>query len=75
MHFNMHKSSKNLIVDRGIALHKMARLLTVSLSDSGYLSSMGNEFGYPEWIDFPREGMDGLTIMQEDNGHYLTMIT
>jgi len=56
MYFNMHKSSKNLIVDRGIALHKMARLLTVSLSDSGYLNFMGNEFGHPEWIDFPREG-------------------
>ena len=56
MYFNMHKSSNNLIIDRGIALHKMARLLTLSLSDCGYLNFMGNEFGHPEWIDFPREG-------------------
>ena len=46
----------NLIVDRGIALHKIIRLLTLSLSQGGYLNFMGNEFGHPEWIDFPREG-------------------
>ena len=45
-----------MVVDRGIALHKMIRLLTSSLSGEGYLNFMGNEFGHPEWIDFPREG-------------------
>lgn len=46
----------NLRVDRGIALHKMIRLLTISTAGDGYLNFMGNEFGHPEWIDFPREG-------------------
>ena len=46
----------NLRVDRGIALHKMIRLLTVATAGDGYLNFMGNEFGHPEWIDFPREG-------------------
>lgn len=45
-------------VSRGIALHKMIRLLTMCLSGEGYLTFMGNEFGHPEWIDFPREGND-----------------
>jgi len=45
-----------MTVDRGIALHKMIRLLTASLGGDGYLNFMGNEFGHPEWIDFPREG-------------------
>jgi 1,4-alpha-glucan branching enzyme len=44
------------IVDRGIALHKMIRLVTASTINGGYLNFMGNEFGHPEWIDFPREG-------------------
>ena len=44
------------IVDRGIALHKMIRLITLSCAGGGYLNFMGNEFGHPEWIDFPREG-------------------
>jgi 1,4-alpha-glucan branching enzyme len=43
-------------VERGIALHKMIRLATIATADSGYLTFMGNEFGHPEWIDFPREG-------------------
>jgi 1,4-alpha-glucan branching enzyme len=43
-------------MDRGIALHKMIRLITFSTAGSGYLNFMGNEFGHPEWIDFPREG-------------------
>ena len=46
----------SLKVDRGMALHKMIRLLTQSLGGEGYLNFMGNEFGHPEWIDFPREG-------------------
>ena len=56
MYTSMSVLSQNLIVDRGIALHKMIRLLTLSLSQGGYLNFMGNEFGHPEWIDFPREG-------------------
>ena len=44
------------VIDRGIALHKMIRLVTSSLAGEGYLNFMGNEFGHPEWIDFPREG-------------------
>jgi 1,4-alpha-glucan branching enzyme len=43
-------------VDRAMALHKMIRLITLATADSGYLNFMGNEFGHPEWIDFPREG-------------------
>ncbi len=45
-------------VDRGIALHKMIRLITSTTINGGYLTFMGNEFGHPEWIDFPREGND-----------------
>jgi 1,4-alpha-glucan branching enzyme len=44
------------VVNRGIALHKMIRLVTASTINGGYLNFMGNEFGHPEWIDFPREG-------------------
>jgi 1,4-alpha-glucan branching enzyme len=56
MYTGMSKDFHNLIIDRGIALHKMIRLLTFSLTGGGYLNFMGNEFGHPEWIDFPREG-------------------
>lgn len=56
MYFHMQKSDSNLIIDRGIALHKMIRLVTAATAGSGYLNFMGNEFGHPEWIDFPREG-------------------
>jgi len=56
MYTEMSVLSQNLIVNRGLALHKMIRLLTLSLSQGGYLNFMGNEFGHPEWIDFPREG-------------------
>ena len=55
---HMSVSSESLIVDRGIALHKMIRLLTASMNNGGYLNFMGNEFGHPEWIDFPRAGND-----------------
>ena len=44
------------MVDRGIALHKMIRLITAATAGNAYLNFMGNEFGHPEWIDFPREG-------------------
>jgi len=56
MYHGMHKDHHSLTVDRGMALHKMIRLLTMSLGGEGYLTFMGNEFGHPEWIDFPREG-------------------
>ena len=56
MYTGMNKFGNNLVVDRGIALHKMIRLITASLAGEGYLNFMGNEFGHPEWIDFPREG-------------------
>lgn len=56
MYTAMNKFGGSPIVDRGIALHKMIRLLTASLAGEGYLNFMGNEFGHPEWIDFPREG-------------------
>ena len=56
MYTGMNVFGNNLTVDRGIALHKMIRLLTASLAGEGYLNFMGNEFGHPEWIDFPREG-------------------
>ena len=48
--------TQNPVVSRGIALHKIIRLLTFTLAGEGYLNFMGNEFGHPEWIDFPREG-------------------
>ena len=56
MYDNMRVDSDNIIIDRGIALHKMIRLITLCASGNGYLNFMGNEFGHPEWIDFPREG-------------------
>lgn len=46
----------SFMVDRGIALHKIIRLVTATTINGGYLNFMGNEFGHPEWIDFPREG-------------------
>ena len=56
MYTNMSKKTPSITIDRGIALHKMIRLVTASLAGEGYLNFMGNEFGHPEWIDFPREG-------------------
>ena len=56
MYWAMDKGSENQIIDRGMALHKMLRLITMTLGGEGYLTFMGNEFGHPEWIDFPREG-------------------
>ncbi len=56
MYYSMSRNSDNVIVDRGIALHKMIRLVTLATAGDGYLNFMGNEFGHPEWIDFPREG-------------------
>ena len=56
MYFHMKKSDSNLAIDRGIALHKMIRMITIALGGDGYLNFIGNEFGHPEWIDFPRVG-------------------
>lgn len=58
MYHSMQKKDKSLIIDRAIALHKMIRLVTIGTGYGGYLNFMGNEFGHPEWIDFPREGND-----------------
>ena len=56
MYTDMNKDCHNLVIDRAIALHKMIRLLTLAGGGEAYLNFMGNEFGHPEWIDFPREG-------------------
>jgi 1,4-alpha-glucan branching enzyme len=53
---HMRVEDQNIRVDRGMALHKMIRLITLATAGAGYLNFMGNEFGHPEWIDFPREG-------------------
>lgn len=56
MYWGMNRAYQNPVVERALALHKMIRLVTCSLAGEGYLNFMGNEFGHPEWIDFPREG-------------------
>lgn len=56
IYWHMHKGSQNPLIDRAMALHKITRLLTASTAGNGYLNFMGNEFGHPEWIDFPRQG-------------------
>ena len=56
MYEQMACERQSMVIDRGMALHKMLRLITMSLGGEGYLTFMGNEFGHPEWIDFPREG-------------------
>ncbi len=56
MYWHMQRGDETLQVERGIALHKMIRLFTSTTINGGYLNFMGNEFGHPEWIDFPREG-------------------
>ena len=56
MYWHMQTNDRNLTVERGLALHKMIRLVTATTMNGGYLNFMGNEFGHPEWIDFPREG-------------------
>jgi 1,4-alpha-glucan branching enzyme len=56
MYWHMTKNDHNIVIDRGLAIHKMLRLFTIALGGEGYLTFFGNEFGHPEWIDFPREG-------------------
>ncbi|MFI3258674.1 MAG: alpha-amylase family glycosyl hydrolase [Rikenellaceae bacterium] len=58
MYTSMNRSTPSLVIDRGMALHKMIRLVTITMGGEAYLNFMGNEFGHPEWIDFPREGND-----------------
>lgn len=56
MYWHMSINDQHPVIDRGIALHKLFRLITIALGGEGYLNFIGNEFGHPEWIDFPREG-------------------
>ena len=56
MYWHMMTGDEDMTVARGMALHKMIRLVTIATINGGYLNFMGNEFGHPEWIDFPREG-------------------
>ncbi|RCX20122.1 1,4-alpha-glucan branching enzyme [Anaerobacterium chartisolvens] len=56
MYWHMAKGDNSLHIDRAISLHKLIRFITMTLAGEGYLNFMGNEFGHPEWIDFPREG-------------------
>ena len=56
MYDHMQTSDRHPVIERGIALHKMIRLITLALGGQAYLNFMGNEFGHPEWVDFPREG-------------------
>ena len=56
MYDHMSIGDENIFVERGMALHKMIRLITLATADAGYLNFMGNEFGHPEWVDFPRSG-------------------
>lgn len=58
MYDKMQVSDESDVIDRGIALHKLLRLLTIATGGEGYLNFIGNEFGHPEWVDFPREGND-----------------
>ena len=56
MYVNMSTiSERTVVIDRGLALHKMIRLITMALGGEAYLTFIGNEFGHPEWLDFPRE--------------------
>ncbi len=79
MYWNMSKLQPHPIVDRGLALHKMIRLITFALAGDAYLNFMGNEFGHPEWVDFPRPGNNYSyqharrlwSLADRDDLHYL----
>lgn len=58
MYWHMSADDDHPVIDRGMAMHKLIRLLTAFIGGEGYLTFMGNEFGHPEWLDFPREGND-----------------
>ena len=60
-HFNLRtraEAPRHPVIDRGLSLHKLIRLVTCALGGEGWLNFMGNEFGHPEWVDFPRAGND-----------------
>jgi 1,4-alpha-glucan branching enzyme len=59
MYWHMSKEDPHPVIERGIALHKLIRLITLVSGGDGWLNFMGNEFGHPEWLDFPREGNQG----------------
>jgi len=56
MYSAMRREDNDLAVERGMALHKMIRLATLAAAGHGYMNFIGNEFGHPEWVDFPRPG-------------------
>jgi 1,4-alpha-glucan branching enzyme len=56
MYWHMKRGDNSPVIERGVALHKMIRLVTLVLGGEGWLNFMGNEFGHPEWVDFPRVG-------------------
>lgn len=56
MYWHMAVGDENVVIDRGMSLHKMIRLITCVLGGEAYMNFIGNEFGHPEWVDFPREG-------------------
>jgi 1,4-alpha-glucan branching enzyme len=56
MYWHMKKDDPHPVIERGIALHKLIRIATLAFGGEGWLNFMGNEFGHPEWLDFPREG-------------------
>ena len=68
MYWHMTKGDCDMTVARGIALHKMIRLVTLATINGGYLNFMGNEFGHPEWIDFLAKGTAGATNMHDASG-------
>ena len=70
MYFAMNKGSENLIVERGMALHKMIRLMTISVGGDAYLNFMGNEFGHPEWIDSLARVTIGAMLMHAVSGRW-----
>jgi len=71
----MRVKDNNLRVERAMALHKMIRLATLFSAGHGYLNFMGNEFGHPEWIDFPRAGNNWSYIEHDDSGSSATIRT
>ncbi|MCQ2378454.1 MAG: alpha amylase C-terminal domain-containing protein [Victivallaceae bacterium] len=81
MYDAMDKQSVNACVDRAVALHKMIRLATAAAAGNGYLNFMGNEFGHPEWIDFPRQGNNWSYdkarrmwhLAEDPNLHYMAL--
>ena len=69
MYDSMDRTTQNILIDRGMALHKMIRLMTISTGGEAYLNFMGNEFGHPEWIGLPRaRATGGRTTMRAASG-------